>query len=272
MRPNDHFAHYLLGVHQFGSRRWAEAKQELQISLQLRPSYPDPYRWLARMARRAGKPYEAIRYAEKGVELAPDAAHMLNQAASQHAFNGNFSKAASYFKRANELKPGEYDVQIGWIALLQRKLPLAITHLEKGGANPGLLGLAYRFAGEDLKAEQKFRDSIRLNENSTSIRSRYHALLSKCHLGRVKDPGPQLEELSKIPWESVRPTARLRNIADIHAAAGNSNLAIDAIEEFMKFNVYSPKFIAAGPGFDNLKDNPRFIELVNQPWPAVTIK
>ena len=58
----------------------------------------------------------------------------------------------------------------------------------------------------------------------------------------------------------------------IHASVGNTDQAIEALEKVVKFNIWSPKYIAADPFFDSLKNDSRFVELVNEPWPVVTSK
>jgi len=151
------------------------------------------------------------------------------------------------------------------------------VHLEAAAKNTNnyethmYLGFAYQLSGEELKTGQAFRDALRLaeDEDIDRPRLRYMALFLKCLLKLVDDPKKALASLFVIDYYGIerRPDRSLW-IAAIYATIGGSDKAIDAIAELLKLNYCSPKYIAAEPFFETLKNNPRFIELMNRPWPV----
>jgi serine/threonine protein kinase/Flp pilus assembly protein TadD len=275
IHPTDYYTHYLLGVCLNATDRWEEATREFQKSLELKPNYPEPYRFLASMALYSGKPEEAKQYINKAVELAPDAAHILNEVGWTHFLFGDFSKAELYFKRVIQLKPETptYVNALGQLELFRGNLKEAIPHLEwsakeiNAGSPYLLLGRAYLLNGDRLQAEQAFRNSLRLSKedlqtDSTSTLTRLNILLVECLLGQIHDPEPELKKLAQAPlnlWDRI---LRSYSVASIYTAAGKYDQAIVSLQEVLKSKAYSPQFIAADPAFESLRNDPRFINLV----------
>jgi TolB-like protein/Flp pilus assembly protein TadD len=273
IRPYDYFTYYNLAIRLFDTNQWEEAEDEFRIALELKPNYAEPYRWLARMATNSGKPQEAERHILKAVELAPDAAHILNAAQWWYFHFGDFEKSKWYASEAIRLKPKtpNYVRDLGVIELFERNLTQAIAHLKTGaeGAKPAYvyyyLGWAYRLSGDHLRADETFRNLLRqvtakLQTDSTDIWNKYWLLMAKAALGEVTDPVQQLKQL----YEEVSNQNLEDQIsgwlmtAGIYAIVGDYDRALEYVRMVLDSRAYSEKYIAAYPAFESLKSDSRF--------------
>ncbi|MBI3871667.1 MAG: protein kinase [candidate division Zixibacteria bacterium] len=275
LRPLDHETHYLLATILYSDHQWDEADREFRRASELRPSFPEPYRWRGRMALFSGKPQDAELLFKKSMDLAPDAAHLKSQAAqSYYLTRGDLARAKQLIDSAIALKPGTptYVGQLGEIELFMRQLPNAIDHLKEAADQSKQarfhfwLGWAYRLSGQYAPSQQSFRTCVRLSKedlkrDSTDLRIAYQLLSSQCVLGDVKDPEPELRWLSALNPRFEDPSIRAYATAAIYSALGKIDPALEALSRALKFNIYTPAGIAADPRFDALKDDPRFKRL-----------
>jgi tetratricopeptide (TPR) repeat protein len=277
LRPNDHESHFSLAVSLYNGQKWEEADREFARTLDLRPDFAEPHRYRARMAAFSGKPVEADSQLQKALELAPRAAHLHLDAARQLLRRGHFAEAESEARKAIELAPQilSHTGFLGTVELWQRKLDEAIDHLKEAAdqlqsaALYRQLGWVYRVSGKKGPAEKAFRNTLRLNKekldlDSTSTSLAYQVLIDQCLLDPAFAYEPELNRLAKKALRSYDPSERAYETAVIYCAAGKSDRAIASLREALKYNVYSPAYVASDPAFAAIESNTKFRELVRQ--------
>ncbi|HLG16368.1 MAG TPA: tetratricopeptide repeat protein [Blastocatellia bacterium] len=228
-------AHASLGICAvFYDRDWARADAEFRRALELSPNYADAHLHLARYLQASGRADEA----------------------------------GSEIRRAAELDPASpvIDIERGWQYLYEREYDRAIEHLRKArykdprwSAASLPLARAYNANGMYAEAIAELTRGTQLISNSPALRAEMGCAYAGS--GRRDEALRILNELKqRAAQEHVDPAF----IALIHASLGQRDQALAELE-----NAYvdrSPRlsFIKADPGFDSLRRDPRFADLVRR--------
>ena len=145
MQHDDASAHCGLGIAYFKLGQKEDAADNFQMALHFSADAVEPRYYLALLAQREGNVSAAIDYALEVLQRKPDHADACNLVGACWLASGNAARAAEFFSRAVELKPGESSYQSNLGYVLVRDL----GEFERGRAH---LEAALKLDPEDVAA------------------------------------------------------------------------------------------------------------------------
>jgi serine/threonine-protein kinase len=199
----------------------------LRRAIELRPSYANANQQLGSLLTYMGRVEEARRYFEKAVEVDPLSWFFHINYADNLLIGGETELARSEYQRADELgNTGQGSLQM---LLLARRLGLGAREAaDFAEAMAGQMGLeapaGWRVVGEAIASGSRVEEAIAVIDGSTGL-TRVDEFGLRLQLGQQEETIAYLQELRR-------------------AGAG----------ELLRIGVY--------PEFDSLRDDPRFIAIV----------
>ncbi len=226
-------AHTALGVVLLGQRDWDAAERELRLATELEPGRAQAHHWYALYLAAMDRHEEAEKYSRRSFEI--DASSGMRVARS----------SILYFKRdwqgmIDVLMPSieqdaDYEAAYDWLGMAyiqQKRFDKAITtyrraaELADGLAEVlGGLGHAYAVAGREKKARQ--------------VLDKLHRMAERWHVPPVQ-------------------------IAFVHVGLGEKQQALDLLDTAYEQRSWELVFLQVEPWLDDLRAEPRFIELVEK--------
>ncbi len=223
----------LLWLHDW---QWEEAQTEFKRSLELGPTYATANHWYAEYVMTMGRHEEAMARMKKGQDLDP-LSLIINVAVGwAFYFARRYDEAIEQLRRTVELDPN-YPVTYWILGLLLRKTgryELAITEGEKG---------------------------VKLSGGSPLMRAALAHTFGAA--GRTNEAFQILDDLTKLAKQRyVAPYF----FAGIHIGLGENDRAIEYLEKSYEEHSHWLIYLHIDPSMDDLRDNPRFQELVAACW------
>lgn len=151
-----------------------DSRKRLEDVLTRSPGNPKAILWLGVLDKVQGKHIAAIEHFKKAVEANPGDAQALNNLAYELIEYGNQpDEALKYAQKAVELAPENpaYADTLGWILYGKGLYGPAVTYLERAAAKPGNvvwkyhLAMAYARMGEASRSRTTLEAALKLNRN-----------------------------------------------------------------------------------------------------------
>jgi len=213
---------------------WLGAEKEFKRAIELNPSYATAHQWYAECLSVMGRHDEAIAEAKRAQELDP-LSLIINAVEGRLFFYARrYDEAIAQCRRTLELNAGFYPAHLflGW-AFEQKKLyEQAISEYQKaiapGQGNPRLaatLARGYAAAGERTEALEI--------------------------ISQVREPSKQRYVSSYV-------------IAQVYAALGDTGRAFQWLDKAYQEHDSQLAWLKAEPGFDSLRSDPRYQELLRR--------
>jgi tetratricopeptide (TPR) repeat protein len=212
-------------------RNWREGERLYRLALGLRPTYAQAVMWLANNHLMQGRVPEALSEARQAQLLEPMSLTFVANVGMVLGYAGRFDAALEQLAGLVEVAP---------------ESPVARHHLAR----------LHIFRGEPLKA-------IRLLEGFTARAPGSFANLGRAYAlaGRTDDARAQIAQLQGLGTEGFGVGY---DIALIHAALGEREPALAALEQSLTDHSQMVGFINVDPGLDALRDEPRFRAVVER--------
>ncbi len=240
--PNLAEAHATLGfLKMFHEWNWQESEAEFKRSIALNPGYPTAHHWYATLLEIEGRNAEAKAEFERALEINPLSYNFLADLGQAYYFNHEYDKAQEYCQKSLEIYPDfifahEYLLDI---YLQNGETSMVVEEqlkVVKIGAN-----FANQSAGESQRIEKKL----------AAQREKYktgglHIFLADQITANVKDANGNYGN------------------AKIYALLGEKEKAVDNLEKAFEGKAFVMPFVKADPVFDNLRDEPRFQEILRK--------
>ncbi|NJD31121.1 MAG: TIR domain-containing protein [Gammaproteobacteria bacterium] len=211
---------------------------------------------------------EGVRYVERAVNLSPNDAEAHWVLGTALPVVARLRDGIASVRRALELDPLRVEY-FGWatrLLLYAKDYDAAIAQAmetfeidEKYGRGFVFLGSAYLAKGEPEQALEWFQRGQSLD---TAVRS-YDAFIVRAlaALGRREEAE---EILARLEAESRQQYVRAEYLAMGHAAVGDFDRAFDALERAYQARSAGLIYLHLDPGYDPLRGEPRFQELVQR--------
>ena len=212
---------------------WLEAEREFRRATELRPNYADVHNWYAAYLNVMGRFPEAAAEQKLAEDLDPLSLTIAMNAADPH-----------YFAR-------RYDPAIESLKLVLRREPrFPAAHFN--------LGRAYAQNGMYDEAIGAFETAVQLSGNrqaSAAVAFAYGLA------GRVDEARKILADMEHLAAGGYLAAPRL---ALIHLGLGETDQALDRLEQGFEEKSYWMIYLKADPVYDGLRAHPRFIRLLER--------
>ena len=213
---------------------WEKAETEFKRSLELSPTYPTANHWYAECVMTMGRHEEAMVRIKKSQDLDPLSLIISVAVGWAHYFARRYDEAIEQLRRTIDLDPN-YPVTYWILGLLLRKTGCyeqAITEGEKG---------------------------VKLSGGSPLMRAALANTLGAA--GRTKEALQILDELTELAKQRyVAPYY----FAGIYIGLGENERAMEYLQKCYEEHSHWLIYLHLDPSMDNLRDNPRFQELLQR--------
>ncbi|MBV4360478.1 tetratricopeptide repeat protein [Pinibacter aurantiacus] len=205
-------------------------------------------------------------YTDKLIELHVDQAETYRQIADMYSKKGNKAKAIEYFKETLNIEPENpsYHVKIGIVYSELEMLPEAIAHFEKACEYDNRnsfyttwLAFTYQLVGNEKKAIELFHNAIEYDPHY-----RYPvAALAACYrrIGDLQSYAKYIDIAKSLPPNDSEDEYSL---ASFEALIGNSERALELLENALRLRLREPGFVEADPDFEFVKEYSRFKQII----------
>jgi len=207
---------------------WKGADREYCMAIELNPNYVTAHSWFAEQLSRMGRHDDAVDEARRARELDPLSLMSSMIVSWILYFARRYDEAIEWGRRTLELDPG-----------------YATAHR--------ILGWAYEETGrydEAIASHQRASDLTDRQPNFAGQLGRAYALAGR--LGEARTVLNELLELSKRAYISSL------DIAIIHTALGQKEIALDWLDRSHEERADHLPYIKVNPRLDPLRDEPRF--------------
>jgi tetratricopeptide (TPR) repeat protein len=241
INPDCAVAHAIKGGYlNWPERRWEEGRKELLISLQLNPNYPTAHQWYAQLLMITGPIEEARIHMDHVLELEPYFWVVHNLSAWIYYFEEKHDKAIEACRIAQELK-SDY-ILTNWLFFLN------YAKLGEGEKAAAELQTIARISSSD----NRFADEIMTAYRNSGINGLFTWLIYL----NLNKPVPAIG-MSGEPFF----------IAWWYAILGNREESLYWLEKVMESEVRNYIFfnlITTNPDFDILRNDPRFLKIIDE--------
>ncbi|HLM55827.1 MAG TPA: tetratricopeptide repeat protein, partial [Pyrinomonadaceae bacterium] len=231
-------AHSALGFVRFHYERdHAAAEESFRRAISLDPGSPPARRWHAMNLSAMGRHAEAIAEIRRAQELSPRSAVIATATANILYFARRYEDAAAQARKALEMDPGSVAARVvlRWAYECQNMRDAAMAVYEEERA----------FAGD-----------------TPTTRAKHAHTLAAC--GRHDEARAVIKELlAGKDGEGVTPY----ELAVVYSLLGEREEGINWLERAEKERVVGFTFARVDPHLDNLRDDPRFAELMRRATP-----
>lgn len=180
-------AHASLGlIHMIQDKNYAAAEMELQLALELNPSYASAHQWYSILLKNLGRHEEAQAAAELSVSLDPLSPVINANVGQYYRDAGQYQEALQRFEQALEVEPGNDNALWGKFSVQQRLWDqdgMEDTLLSLIEAHPDDPAPYSQYAeylmwhGRPEEASRQMEIALSLNEDEVSVLEDYAKLL-----------------------------------------------------------------------------------------------
>jgi len=250
----------------------SEAEKTYQLAIQMRPQYWAGYQWLGSFYGHQARYADAARQFNQAIALAPDDPHGYRNLGGVYILMGDYKKAIEALRRAIVLSPtSEAYSNLGIAFFDLRRFDEAVDANEHACTPDshdyiacGNLARAYYWSpGRRAKSRAVYERAIRMAEDAVRINPRDgdpHILMAD-YYAMLNDRPEALKQLKQALDLSHEDPEYLLTGAVVYNQFGDTKTALEWLEKAAAQG-YSLAEIRAAPEFDNLRDQPRFQQLL----------
>jgi adenylate cyclase len=244
LRPNAVSVHTDMGVALYNAARYAEALTALEKAIALSPGSAVTLTRAGATAQQLGDTKRALEYYEKANSIQPRAETFSNMGTIYYGL-GDYAKAAAAYEGSLLIRPIS-----------------AVTNRN--------LGDAYSRLGRPDDARRVYQMAVSQAEAEVSVSPSDARAIARLavYQAKVGDDGAAVRSVKKALALAPRDEYVLHREGVVHAIAGRTTQAIDAVERAIA-NGLAPRVVADEDDFSKLRPLPRFAEMVSTTAPEV---
>lgn len=252
--------------------RLDDAEKTYKQAIAMRPNYWATYNWLGLYYQRHARYEEAAAMYSQVLSLAPDSFTGYSNLGGICVLQGRYAEAIPLLNQSLSIRPtAEASSNLATAYFQMRRYPEAAAHFEEAvklDENDyqmwGNLGDAYywspRMRSEALNAYGKAialgEEKLRVNPRDSEVLS-YLAMYHAMRLERQ----PAIANLDSALRLNPKSPDLLLTAGIVYQQLGDTRRALDAVEKALAGGV-SPATLSDTPNFDTLRNNPRFLKLI----------
>jgi len=252
--------------------RLVEAEKTYQLAIQVRPQYWAGYGWLGSFYSHQARYAEATREFSQAVALAPDDPHGYRALGGAYIFMGDYGRAIEALEHAIALFPTpEAYSNLGIAYFDLRRFDDSVAALEhactataKDYISCGNLARSYYWSpSARSQAPKMYERTIRMAEEALRVNPRdgdTHIMMAN-YYAMLRDRSQALKHLQEALNLNPDTPEYLAIAAVVHNQSGEKDQALEWLEK-ARARGFSPAEIRAAPELDNLRDEPRFRQLI----------
>jgi serine/threonine protein kinase/tetratricopeptide (TPR) repeat protein len=252
--------------------RPADAEKAFKQAISVRPDYWATYNRLGLFYMRHARYEDAAGMYSQVVSLAPDSFTGYYNLGGVRILQGKYAEAIPLLERSLSIRPtADARSNLATTYFQMRRYPEAASNFEeavkldqKNYLFWGNLGDAYYWTpGKRSSAAAAYGTAISLGEEKLRLNPRDAQLLSSLAMYHAMrgERMPALENLdASLRLQPKRPDL-LFNAGLTYQQLGDISRALDALEKAVALGI-SPEMLRDTPNFDSLRDNPRFMRLI----------
>jgi serine/threonine-protein kinase len=252
--------------------RLVEAEKTYQLAIQVRPQYWAGYGWLGSFYSHQARYAEATREFSQAVALAPDDPHGYRALGGAYIFMGDYGRAIEALEHAIALFPTpEAYSNLGIAYFDLRRFDDSVAALEhactataKDYISCGNLARSYYWSpSARSQAPKMYERTIRMAEEALRVNPRdgdTHIMMAN-YYAMLRDRSQALKHLQEALNLNPDTPEYLAIAAVVHNQSGEKDQALEWLEK-ARARGFSPAEIRAAPELDNLRDEPRFQQLI----------
>ncbi len=225
-------AHFALAAIKQNAWDWANAENELQRAIELNPNLARAHMLYSGYLSNMERHEQAIAEGKRGKELDPLSPRININYGFAFLIARRYDEAIEIFKKTPELNPNF-------------------------GAMHGALGFAYLGKGMYAEAIAEFQEAIRLDGDDPVMQIYLGAAYARA--GKREKAQAILKRL-----ETSESYISLAYLAILYAALGDKESAFASLEKAYTAHDLQLQYLKADEGFDPLRDDPRFQDLVRR--------
>ena len=252
--------------------RLEEAERAYKQAISARPSYWATYNWLGLFYMGHARYDEAATMFSEVVTLAPDSFTGYYNLGGVRVLQGRYAEAIPLLDRSLSIRPtADARSNLATAYFQMRRYAESASNFEetvkldpKNYLFWGNLGDAYYWApGRRQEAARAYEKAITLGEERRRINPNDAQLLSSLAMYHAmrNEKKPALDNLDAALRLQPDSPDILFNAGIAYQQLGETNRALDVLEKAASLGV-SPEVLRDTPNFDSLKDNPRFVGLI----------
>lgn len=229
-------AHVSLGMIAYRYERdWKRSESEFKKAVRLSPGYPTAYNWYSSYLMTMGRRDEAERMMEKGLKIDPMSIILNWSLGYIYYAQRRFEEAVEQYKKSQDLDPSFPRNQFD-------------------------LGLAYLMMGRLEEAKVEFEGWMQKTTDRSPVTILAIGYVQAA-MGYREEAMKTLRELEELAaTQFISPF----NLALIHVAMGDNDLAMEALEKAYQINEDPMISLGFNPRLDPLRKDPRFADLLQR--------
>ena len=252
--------------------RLDDAEKTYKQAIAMRPNYWATYNWLGLFYQRHARYEDARAMYSQVLSLAPDSFTGYSNLGGVCVLQGRYGEAIPLLKESLSIRPtAEASSNLGTAYFQMRSYPEAAVQFEEAvklDENDyqmwGNLGDAYYWSpSTQSKALNAYGRAIALGEEKLRVNPRDSEVLgylAMYHAMRLERK-PALENLDSALHLNPQSPDLLLTAGIVYQQLGDTTHALDAVEKAIARGV-SPATLSDTPNFDTLRNNPRFVKLI----------
>ncbi len=250
-----------------------DAEKTYERAISVRPKDYRAYNWLGTFYLQQAQYEKAIEMYKKALQLTPESFRAYSNLGAAYVYIGRDADAATMFERSIQIHPtpGAFSNLGTTYFRMRRFSDAAKSYREAINFNPGdyelwdNLGDSYYFGGQRNDAAAAYRKALSLALSQLQVNPK-DATVNNDIAGMYAMLGQReiaLKYLDRSLELGHGDKNLLFNAADIYNVLGEPGLALEWLSKSLAAG-YSPSVVRTAPIFDNLHDNPRFQQLLQQ--------
>lgn len=214
--------------------KWDEAEAAFRRAIALDPNYATAHQWYSALLAAHGRHEESIIEAHTALELDAPSMSIRRSVGWAYYYARRFEQARRYVSRAIAMNPAAEE-------------------------SYRLLGLILAHRGNLPEAEQALRQAVELANNGPYYRATLGWVLA---LAGQRAPAERI--LADLQAESQVSYVSPAGLATLHIGLGQTDEALDQIEQARRERRGFLAYLTANPMFDPIRGEPRFRRIVDE--------
>jgi serine/threonine protein kinase/tetratricopeptide (TPR) repeat protein len=237
LRPQFWGHHSALGLRLYQAARYEEAAAAFQRVIELQPDNYIGYQQLGTVYQAINRDDEALSNYQRAIAIQPSVGAYSNMGMLLHR-QGEYEKAIAAYTAAIKLRPNRL-----------------LSH--------GNLGDALRRVGREAEARAAYRTALRLAEGEMKVNPKDPLALASAAMYSAKagELGAARRHIANARRLAPEDVEILFHVAVVHALAGETEAALDALEQAVQRG-YSRSLIAEADEFQKFKTMARYRAIV----------